>query len=182
MKRQRGRGRNNNKNHGNRQMDSSGPDVKVRGSATQVHDKYVALARDAASSGNRVKAENLRQHAEHYLRVMNAQEEAKQAAREEAEAARAERGDNNNDDDSNNNRENNKGRRYPPRIRNKSTEENTDQEAQKTNKSDNSGLDVIEPQLDIESDASDAQSEKPKRRRRAPTRKKAETETVDAAE
>ena len=88
MKRQRGRGRNKNNNHGNRQLDSSGPDVKVRGSATQIHDKYVTLARDAASSGNRVKAENYLQHAEHYLRLMNVQEAAKQAAREEAEAAR----------------------------------------------------------------------------------------------
>ena len=93
MKRQRGRGRNKNNNHGNRQLDSSGPDVKVRGSATQIHDKYVTLARDAASSGNRVKAENYLQHAEHYQRLMSIQEAAKQAAREEAEAARLSRGE-----------------------------------------------------------------------------------------
>lgn len=84
MKRQRGRNRNNNnsnKSHnGNRQMESNGPDTKVRGSATQIHDKYVNLARDASVSGNRVKAESYRQHAEHYLRLMNAQEAAKQAA------------------------------------------------------------------------------------------------------
>lgn len=83
MKRQRGRNRNNNSNkshNGNRQMESNGPDTKVRGSATQIHDKYVNLARDASVSGNRVKAESYRQHAEHYLRLMNAQEAAKQAA------------------------------------------------------------------------------------------------------
>jgi len=116
MKRQRGRGRkgnHNNNNHGNRSFDSNGPDVKVRGNATQVFDKYTALARDAASSGNRVKAENLRQHAEHYLRVAKEQEAAKQAAREEAEARRAKHADNqpSNDDEAKDGNENTGERR-----------------------------------------------------------------------
>jgi len=72
MKRQRGRSRrNNNQHNANRSMESNGPDVKVRGTAKQIFDKYEGLARDAASSGNRVKAENFRQHAEHYLRIVN---------------------------------------------------------------------------------------------------------------
>jgi len=92
MKRQRGRNRrnNNHNNNGNRSMESNGPDVKVRGTAKQIFEKYETLARDAASSGQRVKAENYRQHAEHYLRIVNAVEAAKQAAREAAEAARGE--------------------------------------------------------------------------------------------
>jgi hypothetical protein len=53
-------------------FDSSGPNVKIRGNAYQVFERYVALAREASSSGDRIAAENLYQHAEHYFRVMNA--------------------------------------------------------------------------------------------------------------
>jgi len=53
-------------------FDSNGPNVKVRGTAAQVLEKYLALARDATSSGDRVTAENYSQHAEHYFRVMTA--------------------------------------------------------------------------------------------------------------
>jgi hypothetical protein len=53
-------------------FDSSGPNVKIRGNAYQVFERYIALAREAASSGDRITAENLYQHAEHYFRVMNA--------------------------------------------------------------------------------------------------------------
>lgn len=54
----------------NRALDSNGPDVRIRGTAQQIYDKYLALARDATSSGDRVKAENYLQHAEHYFRVL----------------------------------------------------------------------------------------------------------------
>jgi len=84
VKRQRGRNRNqrnNNNNHNNnRSLDSNGPDVKVRGTAATIYEKYTTLARDAKTSGNRVKAENYLQHAEHYLRLVNIQEAAKAAA------------------------------------------------------------------------------------------------------
>lgn len=53
-------------------FESNGPDVKVRGNAHQVVEKYLALARDATTSGDRITAENYYQHAEHYYRVMNA--------------------------------------------------------------------------------------------------------------
>jgi hypothetical protein len=53
-------------------FDSSGPNVKIRGNAYQVFERYVALAREAATSGDRIAAENLYQHAEHYFRIMNA--------------------------------------------------------------------------------------------------------------
>jgi hypothetical protein len=66
--------------HGNRPrlphriqtFDSNGPNVKIRGNAYQVFERYLALAREAAASGDRIAAENLYQHAEHYFRVMNA--------------------------------------------------------------------------------------------------------------
>jgi hypothetical protein len=53
-------------------FDSNGPNFKIRGNAYQVFERYVALAREAAASGDRIAAENFYQHAEHYFRVMNA--------------------------------------------------------------------------------------------------------------
>jgi hypothetical protein len=53
-------------------FESSGPSVKIRGNAYQVFERYIALAREAASAGDRIAAENLYQHAEHYFRLMNA--------------------------------------------------------------------------------------------------------------
>ena len=50
-------------------FDSSGPDIRVRGNAIQVNEKYLALANDASTSGDRIKAEGFFQHAEHYYRV-----------------------------------------------------------------------------------------------------------------
>ena len=55
---------------GNGSVDSSGPSVKVRGSAKQVYDKYLILARDAKSSGDSILAESYFQHAEHYARIL----------------------------------------------------------------------------------------------------------------
>jgi hypothetical protein len=76
----RSRGRNGRKPHNphgggsskNQTFDSSGPDIKVRGSASQVLEKYLALARDATSAGDRIAAENYFQHAEHYYRILSA--------------------------------------------------------------------------------------------------------------
>lgn len=81
----RGRGRNNN-NHSNngprkgqnplaRSYESSGPDVKLRGTPAHIAEKYMALARDAQSSGDPVLAENYLQHAEHYNRIILAYRE-----------------------------------------------------------------------------------------------------------
>ena len=67
----RSRGRGNGKRQGRGgQIDSHGPDIRIRGSAQQVCNKYLALARDATSIGDRISAENLFQHAEHYFRIM----------------------------------------------------------------------------------------------------------------
>lgn len=52
-------------------FDSNGPDVRIRGTAWQVHEKYMALAKDAGSAGDRILAENYLQHAEHYQRLIN---------------------------------------------------------------------------------------------------------------
>lgn len=60
-----------NQNNKNRTYDSNGPDVRIRGTAYQITEKYIALAKDAASSGDRVMAESYLQHAEHYQRIIN---------------------------------------------------------------------------------------------------------------
>jgi len=64
--------------HRSQTFDSNGPGLKIRGNAYQVFERYVALAREAASAGDRIAAENLYQHAEHYFRVMNANGEGPQ--------------------------------------------------------------------------------------------------------
>ncbi|MCZ2203729.1 DUF4167 domain-containing protein [Bartonella sp. A05] len=72
-RRVRGRNNNNNRRGPNplsRNYESNGPDVKIRGNAQQIADKYISLARDAQGSGDRVMAENYLQHAEHYLRII----------------------------------------------------------------------------------------------------------------
>jgi hypothetical protein len=56
-------------------FDSNGPDVRIRGTAHQVAEKYMVLAKDAASAGNRVLAESYLQHAEHYNRIIATFEE-----------------------------------------------------------------------------------------------------------
>lgn len=71
----RGRNRNNNNNRKGqnpltRNFESSGPDVKIRGTPAHVAEKYMSLARDALSSGDPVLAENYLQHAEHYNRII----------------------------------------------------------------------------------------------------------------
>ncbi len=72
-KRSRGRGNGRKQNVPLRlqTLDSSGPNGKLRGNAYQLHEKYLALARDAHSSGDRIAAENYYQHAEHYFRIIN---------------------------------------------------------------------------------------------------------------
>ncbi|MCM2293551.1 DUF4167 domain-containing protein [Allorhizobium sp. BGMRC 0089] len=80
-KRSRGRSNGGGNNNGfnrkgsnplTRIYDSSGPDTKIRGTAQHIAEKYMALARDAQGSGDRVMAENYLQHAEHYNRIIAA--------------------------------------------------------------------------------------------------------------
>ncbi|MDD9911321.1 MAG: DUF4167 domain-containing protein [Ahrensia sp.] len=97
--RQRSRGRgnnnrnNNNRNQLNRSMESNGPDVRIRGTASHIAEKYTQMARDAQTSGDTVAAESYWQHAEHYNRliaVAQAQQAEEQAKRDEERARRQE--------------------------------------------------------------------------------------------
>lgn len=81
----RQRNRNGGRKHVNplsRNYESTGPDVKVRGNAAHVAEKYMQLARDAQSSGDSVMAENYLQHAEHYFRIVSSAQQAMNGQRE----------------------------------------------------------------------------------------------------
>lgn len=97
MNRPRGRGRRNKNNNSkdnlnpNKHYDSNGPDVRIRGSAKQVLDKYQQYASDALRAGDRIAAEGYFQHAEHYQRIVYEIEAAVAKQREERDARNAER-------------------------------------------------------------------------------------------
>lgn len=88
------RGRGNGRKGGNsrnQSFESNGPEVKVRGNAQQVVEKYLTLARDASSAGDRINAESYYQFAEHYYRVMNAaNEQQRQQQQQQQQNAEAE--------------------------------------------------------------------------------------------
>ena len=77
MKRSRGRGRRQG-NSSNRNYESNGPNLKVRGNAQSIYEKYQSLAHDALSSGELITAENYLQHAEHYYRIVQANQPVRQ--------------------------------------------------------------------------------------------------------
>lgn len=90
----RSRNRGNGKRHTsvrNQSFESSGPEGKIRGTAQQVLDKYLALARDASSSGDPIAAESFFQHAEHYYRLIHANDgqDAERASRSASTAETA---------------------------------------------------------------------------------------------
>ncbi len=77
-----------NRNH---VFDSNGPDLRIRGTAQQLFEKYLQLGRDATSSGDRVMAEGYFQHAEHYFRILNAIAQAAQQSQANQQAHHAPR-------------------------------------------------------------------------------------------
>ncbi len=139
-------GNNRRSNNGNRSYDSNGPDGKIRGSATQVYDKYVSLGRDAQTSGDHVAAENYYQHGEHYYRIMLANNLVKLDRSSE------------NDEDANNNGVDDN--------QTDATEVSTSNEAEKSEASDNAANEatVQEP---IIIDLSDPDRAEPKAKKKA---------------
>jgi len=93
MKRSRGRGRRPGNSSG-RSLDSSGPEVKIRGSASHILEKYQALAQDANVAGDHVASENYLQHAEHYFRMLRSAQsnaaEGERAAKPDSAATNGE--------------------------------------------------------------------------------------------
>jgi hypothetical protein len=100
----RGRGRSNRKGQSplTRSFESTGPEVKIRGTPSHIAEKYMSLARDATTSGDPVLAENYFQHAEHYNRIIMAfrdQQIAQGGPEMNGGVARADGGDDYGDDD-----------------------------------------------------------------------------------
>jgi len=115
-KRGRGRARKNT-NPLSRNYESNGPDVKIRGSASHIAEKYASLARDAQSSSDPVSAENYWQHAEHYYRIIQtaeAQVQAKSQNNNNQNTANNNGGQKRNSDDARGNRHNNRNGNAAP--------------------------------------------------------------------
>jgi hypothetical protein len=105
------RGRNRNRRHSggggnsgggnplNRVYESNGPDVKVRGTAQTVADKYLQLGRDAMASGDIVMSESYFQHAEHYQRILAAAQAYNQQFQQQTRRPNGEDGDDDDDGD-----------------------------------------------------------------------------------
>lgn len=175
MKRGRNQRRRPN-NNPNRALDSNGPEVRIRGTANQIYDKYIALARDASSSGDRIKAESYLQHAEHYFRLIRSTQPVQtqsqdagtgeQPSIENGKDRAEERNAGNHSNDRNNNRRRNRSR---------------DDNADPSNQEDSSAAKVDDETL--ASRNSDDAEAKPKRRRvkRTPAKRSAK-ESDDSAE
>jgi hypothetical protein len=199
-RRMRGRGNNNNNSNNNnnnnnnrkgpnpltRSYESNGPDVKIRGTAQQIAEKYTTLARDAQSSGDRVMAENYLQHAEHYNRIIAtalAQQAATQQQQRDMRDDEDEDGDDNDagfDGNSNNNQGQRGDQNQQPRgdrqnrdNRDRDNRGNRENREEPAAASDGSGpqpvIEGVPAEVALNQD--DAQGES--RRQRAPRRERA---------
>ena len=203
MKRQRGRGRRSGggNNNPNKHFESNGPDVKIRGSAQQILDKYLQYARDAQTSGDRINAENYLQHAEHYLRLIatmqpkdkpkDTQQDQKSGDQAQADATNAENSGETSADSSKNQRaDGEKGERGERGRRRQRPNKSRDQienagetgpsEAEtvsETAQTSGSGADPVEA---VEAQAEDAPAPKP--RRRSTRKPKVAAETTGSEE
>lgn len=162
----RGRGRSRKaQNPLTKNYESNGPDVKIRGTAAHISEKYTSLARDAQTSGDTVRQENYFQHAEHYNRIIAAAQQSNPSSNEksddqasaEAEAGSAE----NSDQQQNSGRNRSEGGRTDGRKN--SRRRRSEARAQKSNGEEKS--ESQEEALDGADSQSDVKPEKRGRRR-----------------
>ena len=159
-RRGRGRGRKP-QNPLQRGYESNGPDVKIRGNASHIAEKYITLARDALSSGDTVMAENYLQHAEHYNRII--------ASAQQQQESNGQNSHHNNSANGQANGRGDGGHRNNRRNQNASSEE---QPAEQTSE-------VIENAEKSVPEEVAAEEPAPKPRRRRAPRAKAATPTED---
>ena len=182
MKRSRGRnrrsgGNNNNNNHNNpnRHYESVGPDVKIRGSAQQVLEKYQQYARDAQTSGDRVLSEAYFQFAEHYQRIVAKQMEAKDRQQPQQRNGRDDRDnrrddrDNRNDssDDESNSDDSNEEATVQVTSRSRPDENQDDRDNARDTDNDNGKQDSLKV-IDASEDSDSSNSDAPKEPRSKP--------------
>jgi len=186
--RSRGRGNNNNRNNNNRNnlnrsMESNGPDVRIRGTASHIAEKYQQLARDAQSSGDSVAAESYWQHAEHYNRLIAVAQAAQAQQREEQQARQAAEGessDERGEGDENNNRGRGRGRRNRHQDNDaKAADEGMDDNASVNGSGPQPNLDEVPAEVALNEkpiavDAGDDADAEPVRKARRPRRKTVE--------
>lgn len=203
MKRQRGRGRKPG-NPSNRSYESNGPEVKIRGNASQIYDKYLQLARDASSAGDRVRAENLYQHAEHYLRIVQVNQPKRDpnaddnSDNDDSDNPEGSNDDNDGDNGQGHNRDrdnrDSRDNREPRRSRSRQRSSGRDRSGSDKDNESSDPLGVVTPEGDqgqrdtSDGDAKGSKSsddgedgESPRRRTRRPRRTKAEIEADKAA-
>ena len=162
------RGRNQRRrpgNNPNRALDSNGPEVRIRGTANQIYDKYIALARDASSAGDRIKAESYLQHAEHYFRVIRATQPPQQAQQTQRDGA----GDGE-QPSIENGQERNDDRNDEAPARNNSRRRRGGEE--QANAAETQAAETETAKDESTADAEEAAEEKPKRRRAKRTTKR----------
>lgn len=156
--RSRGRGNNNrnanNRNQLNRSMESNGPDVRIRGTAAHIAEKYSQLANDAQTAGDTVAAQSYWQFAEHYNRLVAAAQAAQQQAREEQQAAREARaeaeGDGNEDRGRGRNRNRNNRGQSDGNANADNAEDGVDAKEEKSAKNPSEGVNGEGPQPVLE--------------------------------
>ena len=132
-------------------LDSSGPDTRQRGTASQLNDKYSTLALDSAASDDRILAESFRQFADHYYRL-NQEIEVNNEARENKINLENEINQSKNNNLDTVDEEKSSNNRVPRRKRGFQAKEKellvtNNNEAKQVENSENKSL--IEPQLDI---------------------------------
>ena len=193
MKRSRGRNRRsggsnqNNFNNPNRHFESVGPDVKIRGSAQQVLEKYQQYARDAQTSGDRILSEAYYQFAEHYQRIVAKQQEARERQQQQQRGGGRDDRDQNRRDNPRNDGDDNSGDSDKDEAEKSEASVERRDNTSKANDSSDDAMRVIDEDKssDEESSASsddDDSDDKPKARRRNTRRKTYRSQDDDASD
>ncbi len=131
-RRSRGRGNGKRQNNRNSNFDSGGPDGRIRGNASQVHEKYLALARDALAADDRIASENYFQHAEHFYRILHANSDGQKDSAKDGDSNQKDRNrsrrNRNRGNGRDNTRDRNNNQQQTAEAENKPVEENTDKQ------------------------------------------------------
>jgi hypothetical protein len=170
----RGRGSGRNRKAQNpltKNYESNGPDVKIRGTAAHISEKYNSLARDAQTSGDIVRQENYFQHAEHYNRIIAAAQQNNQpnadksddqtSQSDDADQQNASSGKGRNDGGRSDGRKNNNRRRRPDTRAQRSNGDASDADGS-TSQTDQ----MSDSKVEKKPEASDTKDAKPRGRGR----------------
>jgi hypothetical protein len=194
MKRSRGRNRRtggnnqNNFNNPNRHFESVGPDVKIRGSAQQVLEKYQQYARDAHTSGDRILSEAYYQFAEHYQRIVAKQTEARDRQqqprnnRDDRDQGRRDDRDNSRNDGDDNSDDQNQDEDEVAETATEASVERRDAAPSKDDRDDDAMRVIDENESSDDTEASSDAEKEPRRKpaRRKPYKKQDKEESKDS--